>query len=136
METMNSLDAEETIAFTKGDCWALALDMHQRYNLPLCFVIASEAPMPVIDKEVWWVHVFNVLPNGLLIDVNGIHTEQEMLSQWEFRIRESDTAKKLTLAQPPHEMSKEILQGFTRYYGTDTERSVNRLGELGKLTPA
>lgn len=73
-------------AFTCGDCWRLALTMREQYGLPIAFFAAAPIPSEkpfVFDATTMWCHVFNMLPDGRFIDVNGIATSEKIHGDWE-----------------------------------------------------
>jgi hypothetical protein len=68
-------------AFTNGDCWALALAVRQLTGLPLVF----SSPDPDgydEDPEFLWDHVAVTLPDGTVLDVDGIEERERWADSW------------------------------------------------------
>ena len=69
------------VAFTQGDCWRLAIAINQLSGLPLIFTAfewpEGENPLDY-PESFYWTHVGNQLPDGRVIDVQGVHS----LAQW------------------------------------------------------
>lgn len=126
-------DEDYTEAFTRGDCWRLALAMRDRYRLPVAFYIGypgPEDPAYKCDSDTLWCHVFNVLPDGRFIDVTGIYSAEEMEAQWcaELAAPKTFTVK---IARPTKAELDRLLYGIYSYYeDVDTDTVVNRLGVL------
>lgn len=62
-------------AFTCGDCWLLALALN-KLNKKLTLVTISQ------DKKGDWCHVAVELPNGFIVDIEGIWRDKEWLERW------------------------------------------------------
>lgn len=126
-------DEDYTEAFTRGDCWRLALAMRERYALPVAFYIGYpglEDPNYKCDGDTLWVHAFNALPDGRFIDVTGIYTADEIEAKWcaALAAPRTFTAK---IARPSKAEINRLLFGIYSYYeDVDTETVVNRLGAL------
>ncbi len=74
------LTLDELEAFTEGDCWALALELHRRGGFPLVMVACARR-----EAEPWellrWCHVV-VQVGELYLDARGLTTGPELLSHW------------------------------------------------------
>lgn len=70
-------------AFTEGDCWRLAFDLHEKLNYPV-FVITDLETSLGDRPSMYFGHMFVQNPiTGKFLDVNGEHTEDELLmSDW------------------------------------------------------
>jgi hypothetical protein len=82
---LEQLTIQQIEAFTKGDCWAFALEVYRRYGHPVA-VYASwdgEDDDSSLASQLGWVHAFNVLEDGRYFDVLGTHSEAEIIDQWE-----------------------------------------------------
>lgn len=66
-------------AFTKGDCWALALALHSETGWNIVTISESSDPM-------WWSHVGVWTPAGTVLDIQGEWTAEEWFEQWETTI--------------------------------------------------
>lgn len=84
--TTSVIDEYVIEAFTCGDCWRLALAMREHHGLPVAFF----AGVPILkgrpfafDSKTTWCHVFNALPDGRFIDVNGVSTGQDIHDEWD-----------------------------------------------------
>jgi hypothetical protein len=71
-------DPLELEAFTSGDCWLLAATAEGEFGWEAVAVMVPEG----IDEGAPWMHMVNRLPDGRLIDIEGIHTEKGLLSRW------------------------------------------------------
>lgn len=77
-------------AFTLGDCWHLAETIHTMTGHPIITASWTETVTehdPITDEEeVWtytsWSHVAVRLPDGRILDILGIWSEQEWLDHW------------------------------------------------------
>ncbi len=114
---------QEKEAFTYGDCWVLALEMHKKCNLPVAFFIGSETDEDHDNPNVYWNHAFNVLPNGNYIDIHGVHTSEELHDRWAEEL-ESGTPD---IVHPSHHVSLSILYGETRHYSDDASIAAQKL---------
>jgi hypothetical protein len=67
-------------AFTEGDCWRLAFDLHDKLGYSV-FVV-TDLEMALNDRpSMYFGHMFVQNPStGKFIDVNGEHTEDEILN--------------------------------------------------------
>jgi len=61
--------------FTEGYCYALAIELNNRYHWPLS-VIADE------DEDYTTIHAFVVLPDGRGFDINGPQSLDDMLASY------------------------------------------------------
>jgi hypothetical protein len=66
-------------AFTDGDCWVLAWEGANLYALPIVTVSGNES---------FWIHAANLLPDGRILDIEGIWEQQEWLDRWHATITE------------------------------------------------
>lgn len=80
----NQLDFAPAIvrAFTKGDCWRLALDLHKKLGYPV--YVVTELEIVLNDNPAAFFHHMVVMNpvTGKFIDVDGEHTETQLLSQY------------------------------------------------------
>lgn len=60
--------------FTEGDCWVLARAIESLTHCPIITINYTE------NDE--WFHVANVLPNGLIVDIDGVFEQEEWLENW------------------------------------------------------
>lgn len=61
--------------FTTGDCHIFALAVHKLTGWPIATFDYEHDPTGSI-------HAFNIMPDGRLIDVEGIHDPNEFVKQW------------------------------------------------------
>jgi len=73
------LDAEALRAFTQGQCHALSLALNDLTGWPIELVV--EKPRRHTNR-VAWVHAVNRQPDGMLVDIEGAHSEPELLAGW------------------------------------------------------
>lgn len=123
METIQITTLAEQEAFTYGDCWALALEIHKQQGLPVAFFIGSETDNDDTNTDVYWVHAFNVLPNGAYLDVKGIHTIEELHDRWTGGLESGEPE----VIQPHHDITVAILNGESRYYDNDATVTAQKL---------
>lgn len=65
--------------FTESDCWALALTLHDRTGMPI--VLASDGS-DAEEKDMGWTHVGILLPDGSVLDIEGIHDPDAWMDTW------------------------------------------------------
>lgn len=123
METMQITTITEQIAFTYGDCWVLALEIHKQYGLPVAFFIGSETANDDANPNIYWVHAFNALPNGTYLDVKGVHTREDLHGRWAEEL-ESGVPD---IVQPAHVITMAILDGEPRHYSNDATVTAQKL---------
>jgi len=66
-------------AFTDGDCWVLAWEGANMYDLPIVTVSGNES---------FWLHAANLLPDGRILDIEGIWEQQDWLARWHATVTE------------------------------------------------
>lgn len=72
---------EDTVdAFTCGDCWHLAWELHRLTGYPMIFSSSFLANYDSGRFE--WDHVAVVLPDGNIMDVNGVQTSEDWEDRW------------------------------------------------------
>lgn len=69
--------ADAVTAFTEGDCWALAIAVHKMTGWPL--VLAGTDSASDLDG---YSHVMVRMPDGLLLDITGASTVEEVEATW------------------------------------------------------
>jgi hypothetical protein len=68
-------------AFTEGDCWRLALELHQKLDWPV-FVVTGVEIAYTDHPSMYFGHMFVQNPvTGKFLDINGEHTEDELLQE-------------------------------------------------------
>lgn len=73
-----NFDYEVVEAFTEGDCWRLAFSLHKKLGYQV-FVITDEESTN--REDMYFGHMVVRNPSsGLFIDVNGEHTDEDLLS--------------------------------------------------------
>lgn len=73
------MDYGEENIWTNGLCCVLANALRERFDLPMgAYVIRSH-----FDDRKIIVHAFGRMPDGRIVDGEGIRSEQEMLSVWD-----------------------------------------------------
>lgn len=63
--------------FTEGDCWLLALSLRRLAGIPLVFFMSDGCE----DLEAWH-HVAVLLPNGNVLDIEGVSTPNKWVDRW------------------------------------------------------
>lgn len=86
---MTSFETEQPLInqFTKGDCWALAIAVNDALGWTICTVQRIE---PLYPEDIEWCHALNRRPDGTLVDILGIVSEQEMLARWNAKLVENE----------------------------------------------
>lgn len=94
--TRFNFSVEAQRAFTHGDCWHLAETIQTMTGLPLITAQWEETLTTYFTraekweqvKNTYWSHVANRLPDGRIIDIDGIWLEEDWLKRWHVK---SDT---------------------------------------------
>lgn len=83
MPLKNQFDfAEDVIeAFTEGDCWALAEEVQKLTGWDIV-AIGFKGDGKVSPAERYWEHMANRRPDGLILDITGLHNEKRWLEGW------------------------------------------------------
>lgn len=72
-------DRSTVEAFTEGDCWRLAFELHQKLDWPVFVITGVEIVFTDRPSE-YFGHMFVQNPvTGKFLDINGEHTEDELL---------------------------------------------------------
>lgn len=70
-------DADVEI-FTKGNCWMLAAKLHDLSGWPVLFA----GCLGGTDEDFYWTHVAVLHPSGMVLDVMGLTSINDMLLRW------------------------------------------------------
>lgn len=65
-------------AYTEGDCWFLAGKVRQHAGFP----VMALYPLDATAFPDSFVHMGNRTPDGRILDINGVHNEQDWISCW------------------------------------------------------
>ena len=76
----HNIDFDVEDAFTYGDCWRLAKELHDITGYPI-YALGCSYTGPA-ETERNWCHMFVRLPDGNLLDVRGVWDEEAMLEEW------------------------------------------------------
>lgn len=125
--TREAITEHEIDAFTRGDCWALALDIHKQFGLPVVFFVGFENSLPENDEEIFWGHAFNRLPDGNYLDIHGIQSKRQIMECWSLKLHGND---KPAIVRPSHATTVKILSEFNRSYNESTAVAIRKLTEL------
>lgn len=68
----------EVEAFTEGDCWELARNISLLFGYP---VVTSTSK----SDGLAWYHAANRLPDGTIVDIEGIWSEYQWIANWGIR---------------------------------------------------
>jgi hypothetical protein len=71
-------------AFTHGDCWLLANTIQR---------LRGWSVVTVSGNEGGWIHAGNQLPDGTIIDINGINDVDDWVDEWADSIDYGDWAE-------------------------------------------
>ncbi len=94
--TLFDFPEEVDTAFTTGDCWHLARTIHLLTGYPVVTFQHFDYGQDL------WAHAGNRLPDGRIVDIEGILPEQTWLDQWSHNVdADPDTvyAREWSLAQ-------------------------------------
>lgn len=80
-------DSKAVAIYTKGDCCTLAYALNVKYNLPV--VVLHKYDYCPED----WCHMANLLPDGRIVDIEGIQDEVEFCQRWDCDIAGGDWAR-------------------------------------------
>lgn len=83
-----SFPKETVQAFTEGDCWVLAEEVRKMTGwekVAVGYDDTEEGQKP----DFYWLHVANRLPDGRLLDITGIHSDEEFIDRWGGPVSES-----------------------------------------------
>lgn len=114
-------------AFTKGDCWVLAKDIEAATGYPIAMATYGDG---------YWCHAGNVLPNGLIVDIEGTRTEKEWVARWEKPTRHKigPNEKLVMTVWTKHDLHKEIhsicMTPRYSHISNDTSPYIKRIMEL------
>lgn len=113
--------AEIVEAFTEGDCWYLALTLHEMTGLPMVFA----NPMPS-DPD-YWEHVGLQISANRILDIQGVHTNMAWRRLWAGNHKCTDGI--LFRTQDEDYISYLLSDQDRIYYRTDARRPARRLLE-------
>jgi len=79
----------DVLHFTHADCWILARDLHNLTKWDIVVIGGGDRRLPPFDTskdfppDGYWDHMLIRHPSGLFIDVKGIHSEQDVIEEWQ-----------------------------------------------------
>lgn len=85
---------DEKFVFTNGDCWELARAISEEYGYPVVSAASKE------NDRYWW-HAANLLPDGTILDIDGVWTQGKWLHIW--NARKHDGKQVLKVKQYTHQ---------------------------------
>lgn len=68
-------------AFTAGDCWVLAREIHALTGWKIV-TVGCTAQSDYLETKRDWCHMANLTPEGHVIDINGIMDADLCLDEW------------------------------------------------------
>lgn len=80
----STITLEEIEAFTEGDCWLLAEALWMATGTWTLVAISACEENPVdevLSSGIDWVHLAVRTPDGLIVDIEGVHTDLEAYFQ-------------------------------------------------------
>lgn len=72
-------DEEIITQYTEGDCWILANALNKLYGYDRILVGFGDG---LDDIKATWIHAANYLPGGLIVDIEGVHNEDDFKKKW------------------------------------------------------
>lgn len=79
-DTSQMFTAKEIEAFNYGDCWLLALAIHQITDWKIVGVGVKGQESRGGYRD--WCHIAVQTPNNKILDINGLHTKDEVIRKW------------------------------------------------------
>lgn len=76
------IDGYARRVFTAGACGAIALALHDRFGWPLIAITEADNVHEGIAGGGSSVHYMVRVPDGRLLDILGLHTDEEALEEW------------------------------------------------------
>lgn len=73
-------DSEKVIHYTEGDCWALAIAVHELTGLPMLAVGYSGDSEP--SNERYWCHVVVQVEGLMVLDITGLNPGDVVVSEY------------------------------------------------------
>lgn len=70
-------------AFTEGDCWALAEEVQALTGWDIVAIGMDDEPHSKPVSERYWEHMANRRPDGLILDITGLHNDKHWLEGWD-----------------------------------------------------
>jgi hypothetical protein len=72
--TRSRITSKDIYRFASGDCHYLARAISQRSGWPIYCFVSDNTPA---------LHAFVCMPDGRALDIEGVHTLEELTSKWE-----------------------------------------------------
>lgn len=69
-------------AYTEGDCWFLAGKVHDYAGFP----VVALYPLDATAFPDSFVHMGNRIPGGRILDIEGIHEDEDWINTWSDRL--------------------------------------------------
>lgn len=71
----------KTVHYTQGDCWALAIAVHEMTGLPMLAVgyTGDDGEPP---HERYWCHVVIKVDGGMVLDIRGLRPPEEAIAEF------------------------------------------------------
>lgn len=76
----HNIDTDVEDAFTFGDCWCLAKELHDIAGYPIYAIGCAYTGPNETNRD--WCHMFVALPDGNFLDIRGVWDEEAMLEEW------------------------------------------------------
>lgn len=81
---MNNIEFPRAVirAYTEGDCWYLAGKVNHHAGFP----VLALYPLEATSYPASFVHMGNRTPEGSIIDITGVHKQQDWINTWSDRL--------------------------------------------------
>lgn len=79
-DTTGLFTEREIEAFNYGDCWLLALAIHRLTDWKIVGVGVKGQEDRGGYRD--WCHIAVQTPNNKILDINGVHTKDEVIQRW------------------------------------------------------
>lgn len=96
------------LVYTTGDCWRLALALREHHGLPIAFFALPDKTGGQLTEDTLWCHAFNVLPDGRVLDITGVWSQEELLRAW--------GNSRHSIVLPTHDETMRLLGDITPTY--------------------
>lgn len=118
---------EVVAAFTDGDCWELASCIEGVLGTPVATVNVS-------SEMNCWIHAGNILPDGNILDIEGVWSQTAWLSEWSDRMNGLLAAEDTFVLKQwvPGDWANELRNGKFEHAFTESMESMMYADELAE----
>lgn len=127
-QTKHLFTEKELEAFNYGDCWQLAIAIHEMTDWKIVGVGVSGQSNRGGYRD--WCHIAILTPDNKILDINGLQTKDEVLQKWTLSLWKALRApvRVEIFSSPNPEYNKAIVFGQKSKYKYSKEE-INRIAE-------